>query len=396
MAEYQRFVAYIYEYINGRKNRNAGFAKVEIRNGICRIQVHIQDVMAPDGKIKIFGFVRQAEKLPAVLLGEGLASQGRLERRITTPEETVGGSSFSFGQLGGICIKSESGRSWATVFDDDPIDVGRIGEAEEVSQAVSRKPEEVLQMPREEAAEAVTQVVLEESEEVSQTPREEVAEAVTQVVSKEPEEVSQTLREEVAEEVMRVVSEEPKEVSQTLREEISEPVTQVVSREPEEVSQMPQEEISESAIQPVKEEVASVVQEELEEVSKEQSPEPPRMSEKEKTDRRWQCITAKYPHFQPLSDGSLEDAIRIRPSDLRTLWQKGWRQGSNSFLMHGYYQYRYLMLGKCKDGGYVLGVPGIQDEQEQYMARMFGFPEFRPAANQQGNVLFGYWCRPMN
>ncbi len=78
-----------------------------------------------------------------------------------------------------------------------------------------------------------------------------------------------------------------------------------------------------------------------------------------------------------MQDEKIEDAIRIQPSDLKILWQKGLRQGSNSFLMHGYYQHQHLMIGKGKEGGYILGIPGFYGEKN--MAEMFGFPEFRRA-----------------
>ena len=49
MADYHRFVAYIYEYVNGKKMQNTGFAKIELRNAICRIQIHIQNIRMLDG-----------------------------------------------------------------------------------------------------------------------------------------------------------------------------------------------------------------------------------------------------------------------------------------------------------------------------------------------------------
>ena len=52
MADYHRFVAYIYEYVNGKKMQNTGFAKIELRNAICRIQIHIQNIRMLDEKQK--------------------------------------------------------------------------------------------------------------------------------------------------------------------------------------------------------------------------------------------------------------------------------------------------------------------------------------------------------
>ena len=63
--------------------------------------------------------------------------------------------------------------------------------------------------------------------------------------------------------------------------------------------------------------------------------------------------------------------------------------------MHGYYQHQHLMIGKNKEGVYVLGVPGFYGEKN--MAEMFGFPEFRKAKAEQKmgteEQTFGYWCK---
>ena len=76
MADYHRFVAYIYEYVNGKKMQNTGFAKIELRNAICRIQIHIQNIRMLDGKTEVFGIVRQPKESrknnPIILLiGKG-------------------------------------------------------------------------------------------------------------------------------------------------------------------------------------------------------------------------------------------------------------------------------------------------------------------------------------
>lgn len=42
---------------------------------------------------------------------------------------------------------------------------------------------------------------------------------------------------------------------------------------------------------------------------------------------------------------------------------------------------------------YLMGVPGIWQHREQYMATMFGFRKFKPVSRQnQGSGAFGYWC----
>ena len=65
--------------------------------------------------------------------------------------------------------------------------------------------------------------------------------------------------------------------------------------------------------------------------------------------------------------------------------------------MHGYYNYRYLILARIGDETkgrtrYILGVPGNYYSNEKYMASMFGFPHFvlsKKQPSQDGR--FGYW-----
>ena len=97
-------------------------------------------------------------------------------------------------------------------------------------------------------------------------------------------------------------------------------------------------------------------------------------------------------HVQPFTDTELTDCVMILPCDITRLQQEKWQVGRSSFLQHGFYQYRHLLLGIMEDGEYVLGVPGIQNSQEQYMARMFGFEHFKPSKRLECGKLFGYWC----
>ena len=137
MADYHRFVAYIYEYVNGKKMQNTGFAKIELRNAICRIQIHIQNIRMLDGKTEVFGIVRQPKESrknnPIILLiGEGQTQGSGFDRRFTVPEEPFVEESCRFEQVCGIYIRSQSGRNWMTVFDDEPIAIENLGKSEEI------------------------------------------------------------------------------------------------------------------------------------------------------------------------------------------------------------------------------------------------------------------------
>lgn len=78
---------------------------------------------------------------------------------------------------------------------------------------------------------------------------------------------------------------------------------------------------------------------------------------------------------------------KIAISDIRQkLTRRNWYLCSNSFLIHGFFNYHYLLLKTVKTDGQkkcFLGVPGIYEQPERTMAFMFGFPIFEPAREQK-------------
>lgn len=92
---------------------------------------------------------------------------------------------------------------------------------------------------------------------------------------------------------------------------------------------------------------------------------------------------------------------KIQRREISMLPRCEWRLANNNFLMHGYYNYRHLVL--LDDGRILkLGVPGIYHEKEAEIAGNMGFPEFIEAARTKLSLapeecdeeqVFGYWCR---
>ena len=86
------------------------------------------------------------------------------------------------------------------------------------------------------------------------------------------------------------------------------------------------------------------------------------------------------------------DWIKMDIKAIRSLPKRNWYLGNNSFLVHGFFNYHYLILGREMDGDkerWYLGVPGFYQQQERVMATSFGFPEF--FNSQNGAEPFGYW-----
>lgn len=110
----------------------------------------------------------------------------------------------------------------------------------------------------------------------------------------------------------------------------------------------------------------------------------------------WEGFRKRYPKIHAFECAGECEILTIKPQDIGLLPRETWTYGNNSFLLHGYYNYRYLILAKVDttSGGtrYLLGVPGNYYSNEKYMASMFGFPHFVLAQKQPtGNGRFGYW-----
>ncbi|MCA5010460.1 hypothetical protein HP393_18455, partial [Clostridioides difficile] len=95
------------------------------------------------------------------------------------------------------------------------------------------------------------------------------------------------------------------------------------------------------------------------------------------------------------------EILTIKPQDIGVLPRDTWVYGNNSFLLHGYYNYRYLILAKLLNPNgmprYLLGIPGHYYSNERYMASMFGFPNFVLSKEQpMEDGRFGFWYTDVN
>lgn len=113
----------------------------------------------------------------------------------------------------------------------------------------------------------------------------------------------------------------------------------------------------------------------------------------------WEMLKKDHPLFAPFDDETV-CCIQIELKDLRDLPKRYWYLGNNSFLLHGFFNYHYLILGSIEKNRWFIGIPGIYQRQERAMAAIFGFPEFLPVATKEKADTteepvnrFGYWYR---
>lgn len=119
MSEYQRFVSYIYEYQNHTRLQNCGFARVEVRNSRCRLQIHMKLHTVPFTPVfQVYAFIPSDGHHLAVLLGKAAWQQGVVYADFMLPLQQIAQTPYGLKDLGGLYIQTEHGQLFATAWKD--------------------------------------------------------------------------------------------------------------------------------------------------------------------------------------------------------------------------------------------------------------------------------------
>lgn len=114
---------------------------------------------------------------------------------------------------------------------------------------------------------------------------------------------------------------------------------------------------------------------------------------------RWNFIMENFPPVAPFPAETSFEWVQLELKDLHLLPKSYWHLNNNSFLLHGFFNYHHLILGKKKDTQpceWLLGVPGVFQNPERVMATLFGFPDFHSTSEANTKTdQFGYWLRPL-
>lgn len=372
MSGYRRIVSYIYVYEKGERRGNSGFVKLEIRDGEYRLTVQLKKNLQRQGSYKLYLYAPGKGQLRGMYLGELNQTAGAREWRGSIEEEALYSIADRPDQTQGILIEGPGQIRYAAQWEDAPVavdsfrvypDAGtegkrtkpagdkgavdRPGMSERDGEEKEPEPREVQESPKSEEGKT------EESPESGRREPEGRLEATEQVFEEEAQSPEQNFKEKP-------------ESEETGMEKNS--------------GELPEGEMAAQETEPdLPGESAAAG----------------RMDSRQE---KWAYLMRHFP-VQKLfqSEGPPMDCIRIGPRDLQRLPRENWVLGNNSFLFHGYYQYRHLLLCRQEENGkseFYLGVPGVYNERERMMAELFGFGEFRRSRNMGNrNGNFGYWFR---
>ena len=402
MAAYKRFVAYVYEYNEEQKGNNRGFIRVEAKDDLCKMSFHLRGMCKTTGTpCKIYGFVREDGECKAIYLGGCNLAGDKIEYQVQTPEQAIGNSEYSLSDLGGIILLSEDSNMYGTQWDDQPIILKKISFPEDEKTKEQLTTEAVRDSDATDSSDRIFTDGLEDIAEPeilqSEVPQPEERPETPQPGMPQPERSQPGMPQPERSRPGMPQPERP-------RPEMPQP--QMPRPEDRPTENMQEPEGNDLWRQPARSFRNNTTNRPYTNLGRRPIMQPEtemnRYSSEttQNTDIDSKEVKQQTDVFEPFSDGDITECRKITPSELRMLNKKDHVFANNKFLLHGYYNYRHLLLGKERDTDrYILGVPGTYDQQEKFMAQTFGFPNFKGSNSLQSQDVhsrmdqFGYWYR---
>lgn len=451
MSAYHRLISYIYAYEGGIKGKNAGFAKLETRGTSCRIQVSVRRVFAGGSPIGVYLLAGQEE----IRIGTLFVRGGNGEFRAVVNCENIEGSGCNMEECCGLTLHETDSawRAYTTIWEDAVAHAAEVELADVTAEKV-REQEAEKEGATRKLAENVSGEVnsasvgkekLDEASELTRSGEMESQDTSTETEKKEAVNInemdfgiSQPQPEKLEDSNLEIFEdtetmEAVPDISETSDHQETEVVREAQTETPQESFQesnqeaqteTPQESSQESFQEAQTEARRKDSQESTREVRKEMPPDSPpdhqeafqsdsqnqkqpqpdsskEFSKEDPAESLWNRLRAAYPKVTAFECADGCEILVIKPQDIGLLPRENWVYGNNSFLLHGYYNYRYLILARLgkpgERGRYILGVPGHYGNNEKYMAAMFGFDRFvRSTRQPPRDSRFGYWYTDLN
>ncbi len=136
MTDYKRMVSYMYQYENGVKKKNVGFARIESKEGQCKITLHMQLLGQLDSIFPTYLIQRKNEGIELIYLGDTMLKNQVMDSKLIAEEGNIMNSGYGLSDMGGLLLFLNDGVFFATEWDDKPIIEA------EVLEALKPKPKE--------------------------------------------------------------------------------------------------------------------------------------------------------------------------------------------------------------------------------------------------------------
>lgn len=364
MADYKRLVSYIYSYPGGVRERNVGFAKAEVRNGQFKLVISLKGVYTDTPEIfGVYLMLDQEKCQPGgfrlLKIGTVVVNQGIGQYQDILNPSNLNQSGYVFEDINGIAIARENDRFYMmfSLWEDCSLNPKAVEFIKEGYKKGEEKTQEAMQQQREEQEP-------EEKESTWKVPEAESAEAVHEETAQQTVEAAEVAGQCIA--VPEVPEESPQEVEE-------------MAIEPLEMNPAETEPEQEAYTVPIVDSRNLSVHEQA-------------------AHRKdgFEGVFENADFIDAFDDDYYYDCVEVSPETLKKLPIEDEAIINNSFLIHGFFNFKHILFGKVQENDnntrYFIGVPGMYCNRERFMASMFGFNNFKKSHRSDfTNPYFGYW-----
>ena len=379
MADYKRLVSYIYAYPGGVRDKNVGFAKAEVRNGQFKLTVSVKGVYTDTPElfgvyVMVDGKKHQPGGFTLLKTGTVMINQGIGQYQDLFNPMNINQSGYTFEDISGIALARENEDFYRmfSLWEDCILNT------------------EDITFAQPEAAAASNPVAQADSEEVSV--KEQVNRTTGQEAERKSAEMSGNVRESEtvrrnAEDVSENEVEEAAVTSKPATPESAQSAGQQADLQQETVRAM--EAVQELLFRNTNPQGTMPQNTKLQDTT-------PQNAKPQEEMPAFEKVFINRDFIDAFEDDYFYDCVEVTPELLKQLPIEDDAVVNNSFLVHGYYNFKHILFGKvCENDNntrYFIGVPGMYCNRERFMASMFGFCNFKKShRSDYSNPYFGYW-----
>ena len=438
MADYQRILSYLYRYEKAEKKECFGFVKAEQKSGSLKLTIQIDDERLLQGmELKLCFYERQGESWQVWQLDTLITQEHKEEIHLTYPAAMLP-AGFRIKAQSGVLLYYQDAFYYGSVWIGEEIPTETleplrwhkiVNSAKDKSQMQENKSgkdiagkisekqtetEKILPDKMSEKQKVSTRNITDEMLQEQQESEENILEEKGQINTESFEEKDFQKRAE--NKIENIKSEEnlpdsENDIAHSNNTNIEESVKikefsedGIESKNKSEL-ELKSELKTDSEIESKSElktdaEMESKselkIDSEIEpQIKIEAETEPEATSVVDNFEKMWINAMKKNPSVDNIFNTAFYEGCRISTADLAQFGEEASVLKSNQFLLKGYGRYHHILAGKVRYAGeerYCIGVPGIYENREKYMAEIYQFPVFLSLTeNRMKTGSFGYW-----
>ena len=426
MADYQRILSYLYRYEKAEKKECFGFVKAEQKSGSLKLTIQIDDERLLQGmELKLCFYERQGESWQVWQLDTLITQEHKEEIHLTYPAAMLPAGFRIKGQSGVLLYYQDAfyyGSVW--IGEEIPAETLEplrwhkiVNSAKDKSQMQENKSgkdiagkisekqtetEKIIPDKMSEKQKVSTRNITDEMLQEQQESEENILEEKGQINTESFEEKDFQKRAE--NKIENIKSEEnlpdsENDIAHSNNTNIEESV-KIKEFSEDGIESKNKSELEQKSELKTDSEIESKaelkIDSEIEpQIKIKAETEPEATSVVDNFEKMWINAMKKNPSVDNIFNTAFYEGCRISTADLAQFGEEASVLKSNQFLLKGYGRYHHILAGKVRYAGeerYCIGVPGIYENREKYMAEIYQFPVFLSLTeNRMKTGSFGYW-----